>query len=112
MSLSHVRLLRVATSGDVVEYNVQSPDFDGSGIWKDIGRLKLIVAAADYEFEPFLPTSVRKLLPPHIYKLPEPERQRLLEGEFKDFGWGAWAMTIHHYAQTLLHGGEFPEHHP
>jgi hypothetical protein len=112
MSLSHVRLLRVSTSNDVVEYKVQSPDFDSGGLWRDIGRLKLIVSAVDYEFEPSLPISVRRFLPPHIYKLPEGERQRLLEGELKDFGWGAWAMTIHHYAQTLLHRGEFPEHHP
>jgi hypothetical protein len=112
MSLSHVRLLRLGTASDVIEYKVESPDFESSGHWTDIGRLKLIVSAADYEFEPFLPTRVKKMLPPHIYKLPAAERQRLLESEFKDFGWGAWAMTIHHYAQALLRGGEFPEYHP
>jgi hypothetical protein len=112
MSLSHIRLLRVDKGSDVIEYKVQSPDFESSGKWTDIGRLRLIVAAGDYEFEPFLPMRGKKMLPPHIYKLSEAERQCLLEGEFKDFGWGSWAMTIHHYAQTLLKGGEFPEHHP
>lgn len=112
MSLSHVRLMRSARSGDEIEYKVQSPDFDTEGKWADIGRLKLIVKANDYVFEPFLPITARKFLPPSIYKLPEAERQRLLATEFKDFGWGAWAMTIHHYAVTLLRSGEFPEHHP
>lgn len=112
MSLSHVRLLRVDKGSDVIEYNVQSPDFQSSGEWTSIGRLRLIVSAADYEFEPFLPTRAKKMLPPYIYKLSEGERRRLLESDFKNFGWGAWAMTIHHYAQTLLDRGEFPEHHP
>jgi hypothetical protein len=112
MSLAHVRLVKVAESSDVVEYKVQSPDFDSSGKWADIGRLRLFASAAEYEFDPFLPTSVQKLLPPSIYKLSEAERQRLLDGEFKDFGWGAWAMTIHHYAETLLRNGKFPERHP
>jgi hypothetical protein len=112
MSLSHVRLVRSTKGSDEVDYKVQSTDFDTEGKWADIGRLKLLVKTDDYLFEALLPISARKFLPPSIYKLPEAERQRLLATDFKDFGWGAWAMTIHHYAVTLLRNGEFPEHHP
>lgn len=112
MSLSHVRLLRTAISKDQVNYKVQSPDFGVEGQWADIGNLKLAIPENDYKFEPFLPISAKKFLPPHIYRLPDAERQRLLATEFKDFGWGAWAMTIHHYAETLLRDGAFPERHP
>lgn len=112
MSAVHIRLERCSDNQDSVEYKVQSPDFDERRDWSEIGRLKLNPAAGDYTFEPSLPIRARRFVPPELYKLPEPERERLLASDYKEYGWGYWAMAIHHYAMSLLQEGVFPTHHP
>src|SRR2546425_2822361 len=104
MSLAHVRLRQTADDDAVAEYSVESPDFDPTGEWRQVGTLRLEKKHAEYDFTPGDAWLTNRILPPKFYELDELERADSLESQYVGYGGGAWAMIVHHYATTLLEG--------
>lgn len=109
MSFCHVRCVLQSKLNAIASYSVQSVDFHQDRKWHEIGTLRLNKTAQSYIFEQADILASINFLPPHFYALDEFDRSSLLETEFKDYGWGAWSMTIHHYAQLLMDQSDFPE---
>ena len=111
MSYCHIRFLRRSLNDKFAEYSVESFDFHDDHEWHQIGRLSLDREQKQYDFIPAQIWLDVKALHPHLFSIAENERKRIYESELKakGYGWGAWAMRIHHWANDFLTEDSFPE---
>ena len=112
MSLAHIRFIQLENHETEAQYSVESTDFTDSGDWVAVGGLHLDKQRRQYEFTPSTIWSEKKAMPPSLYGLPEAEQKELLEGKYRGFAWGTWAMIVHEYATHFLSTGTYPEKHP
>lgn len=112
MSLCHLRLVKSREDSSDVIYRVESPDFSDSENWQEIGQLKIQKNLGNYEFSQGGALLNHKIVPPWIYGLSEEQQETQLRNQYRDHGWGAWTMRIHHYASTFLEENSYPDNHP
>ena len=112
MSFAHLRINRIEQDKSLVEYLVESFDFNEEKEWEKVGKLVMNTAAKNYEFIPAKIWSDRPIIPPEVFGLDETERKQVIESKYRDYGWGAWSMLIHHWAVSFIQKESFPEYHP
>lgn len=112
MSFAHLRLNKIEQDNFLVEYLVESFDFNEEKEWEKVGKLAIDTAAKNYEFQPAKIWSDRPIIPPEVFGLDETERKQIIESKYQDYGWGAWSMLIHHWAVSFIQKESFPEYHP
>lgn len=112
MSFAHLRLNKIKEDKSQVEYLVESFDFNEEKEWEKVGKLLINTAAKNYEFKPAKIWSDRPIIPPEVFGLDETERKQVIESKYRDYGWGAWSMLIHHWAVSFIQKESFPEYHP
>jgi hypothetical protein len=108
MGISHVKLTQVRNEDILVEYIVQSFDFNPLGEWEQIGRLLINKQEKTYEFLPSKIWTDYKAIPPSIFYLEKTERDLLLQTQYKDYGWELGALRIHHWATSFIDENFFP----
>ena len=112
MSFAHVRLNKIKQNEFLVEYIVESFDFNNESEWEEIGKLEINIIAKSYDFWPAKIWSSLQIIPPPIYGLDETKREQIIKSKYRDYGWGAWSMLIHHWAVSFIKQDSFPEYHP
>jgi hypothetical protein len=113
MSLAHIRFIQHPQSNsDAIEYRVESPDFNSMREWEKVGDLKIDCQNKKYIFIASDIWLKNKVVPPEIFSLNEPEREKIIEEKFQAYGFGAWSGIIHHYASGFIAENKFPEHYP
>lgn len=112
MSLVHMRLKLALSDSNVAEYDVESIDFNDEMNWEKICVIRINKNRKDYEFEFHDKLKNDNILPPTIYGLSEDERALLLKTRYKDFGYGAWSMRIHHWVNNLIQQNHYPAKYP
>ena len=120
MSFAHLRLNKIERDNYLIEYLVESFDFNEEKEWEEVGKLVMNTATKSYEFQPAKIWSdvasatlrERPIIPPEVFGLDETERKQVIESQYQDYGWGAWSMLIHHWAVSFIEKESFPEYHP
>ncbi|MFB2834204.1 hypothetical protein [Floridanema evergladense] len=112
MTFVHVRLTQEKQDDLIVEYLVESFDFNQQKEWEKIGKILINKQTKSYEFEPSDIWNAHKIIPPSIFDIEEPTREKIIKSQYNDYGWGAWSMLIHHWASSFIKRGSFPQHHP
>lgn len=112
MSFVHVRLTQEKQDDSIVEYLVESFDFNEQREWEKIGTILINKQTKSYEFEPSDVWKDYKIIPPSIFGIEESEREKIIKSEYHNYGWGAWSMLIHHWASSFIKSGSFPKYHP
>ena len=108
MSLPHVTLVKWSRTG-VVEYGVESRDFNPDGRWEVVGSVTFVPEAHMYRFRPTLIWQKKRVLPPHLYGLDQRERVAEIRARYRGFGFGAWGEAVHQCAVALMREGLYPE---
>jgi hypothetical protein len=109
MSRVHVHFVKEQEYGPSITYRVDSPDFNSTRIDEPIARLTINRDEGTYSFEPLGELSSAKVVPPHVYDLPEREREQILRVQYKGFGYGGWTSRMANVVRRLLARNEFPE---
>ncbi|MDY6805344.1 MAG: hypothetical protein SXA11_16255 [Cyanobacteriota bacterium] len=112
MSFAHLRINKLEQDNFIVEYLVESFDFNEEKEWEKVGKLVINTAAKNYEFQAAKIWIDRPIIPPEVFRLDETERQQVIQSQYRDYGWGAWSILIHHWAVSFIQKESFPEYHP
>ena len=110
MSRVHVHLVRDKTNeGDGPAYVVLSSDYHPEREEETIGRLELEPRTGRYSFRQLGRLSNAKVIPPHVWELPQAQQEELLSRDFADHEFGAMTSRLAKMARKLLTDGKFPE---
>ncbi|MGK7899803.1 MAG: hypothetical protein AB4352_00040 [Hormoscilla sp.] len=105
----HLRLTRTKFNDFIVEYLVESSDFNRGRSWQSVGKIVIDKIEKDYKFQPAKVWEERQIIPPEVYarELTATEPQFIYPDR-----WSAWSMLIHYWAVLLLESNTFPAYHP
>lgn len=87
MTFVHVRLSKLKQNDALIEYLVESFDFNEQREWEAIGKIAIAKWQQSYEFQPERVWSDRRIIPPSIYGLPEAEREQIVKSKYREYGW-------------------------
>ncbi len=109
MSRVHVRFIKEKVDGISIIYRVDSSDFNTSGADDPIARITIDRNASSYNFEPLGELSRNKVVPPHVYDLPQRECEDTLREQYDGFGYGGWTSRIAKIVRRLIVNDDFPD---
>ena len=109
MSRVHVHFVKEKEFGAQVVYRVDSSDFSATKGEEPIARITINRQEKSYDFEALGQLSREKVVPPHVYDLPESECDRVLGERYEGFGYGGWTARMADVVRRLLASGDFPE---
>jgi hypothetical protein len=72
---------------------------------QEIARLRFNKLRKCYDFTASGPLAVDEIVPPHVYGLPDDERNQLLSSKFLNARCGGWTGHMHHWAMRMLATG-------
>jgi hypothetical protein len=109
MSRVHVHFIKEGEEGPRVTYRVDSSDFSSNQNEEPIARITINRQESSYSFEPLGELSKAKVVPPHVYDLPESECNRVLRVEYEGFGYGGWTARMANVVRRFIARDEFPD---
>jgi hypothetical protein len=109
MSRVHIHFIKEREDGTTVVYRVDSSDFNADQTEEPIARITINRHLKSYSFAPLGILSNVKVVPPHVYDLPESECDQILRVQYEGFGYGGWTSRIATVVRRLLTCDEFPD---
>lgn len=99
-------------SDKIVEYDVESIDFNEEMEWEKIGEVRISMDTKEYSFTLNEKHKDKKFIPPTLYSKEDDEREQLLKSEYQGFGYGAWSMRIDNWINTFIKHNNYPDTYP
>lgn len=93
-------------------YAALSPDFNDAHEWQEVAQIIVSQTQDTHAFVPSQVWSDKKVVPPYVYGLSEPEMREALSSEFADHGYGAWTGHILSQVRKMQESGVYPEESP
>jgi hypothetical protein len=112
MSLVHLKAELIKKEDLSADYSIKSCDFCEKMTWQEIGILKIDRVLKSYDFFLVKPFDNLPFIPPSFYSLEKEEQEVILKSEYQNHSYGAWSMTIDHWANKILKLETFPETFP